>query len=402
MGVEKVKKIITLVMAINLLAILLIPHSAFALGVAIGPQTLQITDALRGGEYNQSVTVFNPSEAATSYVIRAEGTAAEWLSFYRLSNNEPIEQFDIPGQSNVEIVVRVAIPADASNDNYTATIYAETAPVETGEPGAYAKMQSSARLTISVTGTQKIQGTVGSISVHDTELGIPVRFVVNFNNTGNVAVNPRIDCQISQGGSQVAAFTHDSTVVKPSTQEDIALQWETTGVATGDYTAELMVSLDGNVLDTQKAVFKIMPQGTFTMQGELKDLRYEGEVRKGSLLKLYADFSNTGEADVRARLTVEVYKDSALFDVLESEEILVPLGKTETLMTYFKPLEKASYSLSGTVAYSGKVSEAKVLDLDVTGQGTSAGGGLPWLYIGGGAGGLLVIIVVVFLFTKMR
>ena len=392
------KRGIALAVIINLFLICLISSSALALGVAIGPQTLKIEDALRGGVYERVVTVFNPSEPDTAYTIRAEGNAAAWLSFYRWDTEQPIDTFNIPGKSNVTILIKVSVPVDIANDIYTATIYAETAPIDvSGETGVSAKMQASSQLTISVTGTQKIEGTVGSITVRDTEVGIPLRFEVNLKNTGNVEVKPRIDCQISQDDIQIATFTHDTSSVKPGSQENISVEWDTSNAQIGDYTADLQVSLNGNILDSRKATFKIVPPGTFTMQGELIDLKYEGQAAYGHMSKLLADFENTGESDVLAKLSIEVYKNSELVDVLESEETLAPIGEITTLTTYFRPTEKVNYSLNGFVTYSGKQSNQKVIIINLAENSASS---LLWPILGGIAG--VLIISGIFVFWRRR
>ncbi len=409
---------------------------AFALGVAVGPQVLTVNDALRGQEYEEVVTVTNPDTEDGNYVIRAEGAAGSWLSFYRYDTKEPLDKFVVSGEGHFLVLIKIAVPGDAANGTYTAIIYVETAPVNMpGQGGSSAILQSKVALTVSVTGTQKIAGAVTSITVHDTEIGVPARLAVSFQNAGNVAVNPRLDCQIKQGESPVATLSQDQTTIKPGDTGDVVVEWDTTKAQTGDYTADISVSLSGNVLKTAKAAFKVMPQGTFTMQGELVQMTYQGAAAVNQMAKLVAQFKNTGQADTRAKLTVEVNKNGTLVDALESDEVLVPKGEVGTLTTYYKPTEEGRYTFNGVVTYAGKKSNEGIVTIDLkavsgtvsttvsaipssettgtkttqnTGSettGTNAGGlfGLSWLswpIIGGAAGGLLVIIIIIFLLSK--
>ena len=391
------------------LAIGFLPAPAYALGAAMAPATMEITDTLRGGEYLRSITVFNPSTPDCMYNLRTAGVAAKWLSLLDFDTREPIQQVLVPAQRSVNVVVKLNIPPEAANGNYTATIYAETAPVDvSGGSGVSAIMQAESDVTIGVTGTQKIEGSAGSITVHDTEVGSPAHFIVNFSNSGNVVASPTINCRINMGESQVGEINNNTTPVNPGEQGNIGLDWDTNGVKTGDYTAEVAVSLNGNLLKTQKVSFKVTPIGTLTANGELTEMRSAGQATLGQMTKLLALFKNTGEADTKAKLTIEVNKDGALVDVLESDEVLVPVGKTGSLTAYFKPAENGSYTLNGVVNYSGKQTNTMQLILNVgegSGQSSSKGNGdgstgksFNMLYpILGGAGLVVLIIVVVWM-----
>ena len=394
------------------LAVCFLPAPVYALGAAMAPATMGLTDVLRGSEYQRSIAVFNPSVPQCFYNLRTEGEAAGWLSLLDFDTQQPIQQVLVPAQKSVYIILKVNIPPDAANGSYTATIYSETAPVEvTGGSGVSAVMQAKCDLTISITGTQKIAGSVGSVTVHDTEVGSPAHFAVNFDNKGNVVVSPAIDCKINLDGSQVGEITEDKTPVNPGSQGNIGLDWDTNGAKTGDYTAEVAVTLDGKLLNTQKVSFKVMPVGTLTTNGELTNMRSAGQAAVGQMTKLLADFKNTGEADAKAKLTVEVNKDGTMLDLLESEEVLVPMGKTGTLTAYFKPGEKGKYTLNGVINYAGKQTNAMQLTLTVgdTGQANAASGNgdtgksFNMLYpVGGGAAILILAAVVLFTVKKRR
>jgi P pilus assembly chaperone PapD len=59
------------------LLVCLFPSTISALGVAIGPTAFEITNALRGSEYERTITVFNPSTTTeTHYNLSTDGQAA--------------------------------------------------------------------------------------------------------------------------------------------------------------------------------------------------------------------------------------------------------------------------------------------------------------------------------------
>jgi len=67
-------------------------------------------------------------------------------------------------------------------------------------------MQVPILVHIEVTGTQVITGNVNDILADDVEVGYPLRLIVIFQNTGNVAAAPLIEATITYNGEDVASF----------------------------------------------------------------------------------------------------------------------------------------------------------------------------------------------------
>lgn len=231
-------------------------------------------------------------------------------------------------------------------------------------------LQATSVLTVTVTGTQIIAGTVFSIKARDTEAGLPLRLAVDFKNTGNVAVTPRIDCQILKGTETVAQFSYNQTEVRAESQEIIPVEWATTIEQVGAYTARVSVLLNDKLLETKELTFNLLPPGTFTKQGELTSLAYDGQPVLNSLIKFLGVFKNTGEADARAKLIAEVFFNGTLIDTAISEETLIPVGENGTLTSYYKLTQKGQYIIRAYATYEGKQTETK--DIVVTVTGTTA------------------------------
>lgn len=355
------------------LLFLLLPAPSYALGIAVAPATMEFTDTLRGVEYERSLTIFNPSQPECKYNLRAEGEAAKWLSFFAADTGNPVQQILIPAQNCAYVVVKVNIPPDIANGNYLATIYAETVPTAIpGGGGVSTLMQGRSEVSIGVTGGQIIEGTVNTISANDTEAGMPMRLVVNFTNSGNVTVQPKINCLIYKGTGKVAEFTDDTTSVKPQSQENIQTEWATTVDQTGDYTGQATVSLGDKVLVTQDLAFKILPPGTFSKQGELTSLNYLGQPLLDTTIKIQAGFKNTGEGDVMAKLIAEVYFNGNLIDTSNSEDTLIPVRQTGNIISYLKLSKTGNYTIKGYISYSGKQTEIKEIAINVPKGSSSA------------------------------
>ncbi len=383
------RRVVLLVLGL-LALVTFLPTSTLAVGVAIGPTTVEIPNAVRGGEYERTVTVFNPSDPETEYALSTDGEAGTWVSLCDWNTRQAVASVTIAGRGSATILLKVNVPGDIANGSYTATVYAETAPIAgTGENGASTVLQGKSVLTVTVSDTQTVGGTVLSIQARDIEAGLPLRLEVNFRNTGNVAVTPQIDCAVNEEDVKIAEFTHAETSVTAGTQEVIRMEWADTVDLNGEYVALVTVSLADQVLDTREVPFRVLPVGTFSKTGEFISLGYEGEPTTSATLKVLGSFKSTGQADCRAKLILEVYRDGGLVDALESEESLVPVGETSILTAYLKPGRAGEYTVKGHIAYDGKQTDTMETSFTVTGGSSKTSSVLPFV-IGGIGGGLVI------------
>lgn len=356
------------IIIVGLILVLLI-SDAGAVGLGVVPSELSIADALRGEEYEQTINVYNTDVMTTTFKPYATGEIIEWIGFYGEEGNV-LTKITIPGKSSAKVLLRFKIPSDAASGNYTSIVYVENVPGEAAGEGAAAQMliRMPVDITIGVTGEQILEGIVSGITIRDTEIDYPLRIEVLFQNTGNVVAKPAIDVEISKGGATVQSFTSTDKAVKPNTREIIPVEWDTKGQTIGDYVADVAVSLDGDVLYEREIPFKILERGTLTRKGELTDLSYEGELMIGEMIKVLATFENTGKIDTKAKFTGEVHRNGKLVETIESEELEVPVRKTNTLISYFKLDKTGDYKISGYAIYEGKKTDTKEILLEIPGE----------------------------------
>ena len=432
------KKVTTAIVGLLVLLVLFMPVQVHSAGVAIGPQSIEITAAIRGGDYERIVTVFNPSTYEDNFTIGASGEAGNWLSFYEWQSKTPtpLENFTIKAGGDIPILVKIKVPQDAFNGSYKATIFAETKPNEVSNTSqVLAVMRSEAFLSIEVSGNMIVAGEVNTITAQDAEVGYPIRLEINFKNTGNVAVQPQVDYQIMKGTTKVTEGTDNKTSVKAGSIVDIGIELDSASALTGDYSGHVNVSLQGKSLASKDVSFKLLPAGTFTKKGEITSLQYEGNTLQNNMLKILAEFKNTGEGDALAKLIGEVYIGSDLVDTIKSEDTLIPVHESGTLTAYLKLANAGMYVIKGYISYEGKRTGTQEISLNVAaapvapplqasnvpssatpssvvpvnqskpnaGQATEVSGGVPsyLLYIGI-AVGALIIIYLVFRLMKRR
>ena len=371
-----IKRVGIRIVLIALLLLLLSGVTLFpvaAIGIAVTPSHLEISDALRGGEFERNITIYNPDPEITSYTLSASGDAGLWISFFKQDDpTSPVDRVTIPGNENVRILVKFTIPQDAANGEHKATIIVTSVPAEeaSGGSGQVVSLAAPVAVTIFVTGNQILSGVVNGISADDAEVKYPLRIKVQFHNTGNVVATPLITVKIAtQDGTTINNFTSSEFNVKPQKHETILVEWDTTGKEPGDYIANISVTLGDSVIKQEQLNFAILPVGTLTRSGSLTELKFGGEPGLGVLTAIQATFVNTGKIDTKAKFVGEVYHNDILVDTLQSEELLVIIGDVELLESYFKPDQPGEYRIKGYVIYEGKKTEEKEISFTITKDG---------------------------------
>ena len=250
------------------LIFVLVTSNVDALGIGIAPSRFTIDDALKGGAFDQKLTIYNADNESCNYEFVGAGEIGEWASFYALDGKTPINMTEVPGRSSKKIITRFSIPAYVANGSYTGKIYVQTIPENvTGEgQGAtvHAVLRMAAEGTILVTGKQNLTGIVTNITAMDTEVNNTLQINVEFQNTGDVFAYPAIDVNITKNNSLVDHFVYNQTAVMPGANETIPVEWNTTGQIPGNYSLNVTASLNGDVLATKDLTVRILSPGTLT------------------------------------------------------------------------------------------------------------------------------------------
>lgn len=380
------------IILIGLLIVLLSPLVS-AMGIGIAPTETNITNAIRGGEYERTITIFNPSDDANNFTFDAEGEIKEWISFYSVADlTKSANKTSIGSRGKDTILMKIKVPEDASSTIYSAYINVATVPpeVEGIQQGVAARLSSRAKIIINVTGDQIIDGIVKAITVDNTEPGFPLRISTIFQNTGNVVAKPKISVTILQGGNNISNFVNEDIKVKPEVAETIISEWNTTtSSAIGDYNASISVSLDGKELRSENLQFKILPVGTLSRKGNLTEIIIDGKPELDTTLKVKGHFQNTGQIDTLAKFGAEIYINNKLVDNIVSDELTVKTGEDVFLTSYLKIASPGEYNIKGKVTYSGKSTDVKEYSF-------KAGKGMP------GFEGMLAIILIVITVVIIR
>jgi len=352
--------------AMILIILIMMVQSVDALGVGLSPGDMVFDNSLKGSTYENTLTIINMDTEDMNYSLSSSGDIGGWVSYYHLDPDTQIQTVKVPANGKTSVIVKFQIPPDAASKNYTGELLVRSVPIKTDASGSQQSLiiGGSSQVRIIVIGDQIVDGVVNGISVNDIEPGYPVKIETMFRNTGNVVVTPEINVTILKDGELIQSYIYDETTTKPSVTEAIIAEWKTTNEnIPGDYTANVIVSLNDKILRSTDLPFTIFPVGTFTRQGNLTDIIIEGEPTIGSMVKVYAFFENTGEIGTAAKFTGEVYKDGNLIDTITSEELQVEKYEEAELVSYFKLESKGDYQIKGKVIYSGKETPVKEVSL---------------------------------------
>ncbi|MBT0733827.1 hypothetical protein KH990_10725 [Methanoculleus bourgensis] len=365
---------VTMVAAILLVAAI-VCQPVSAAGIAVGPSSLAIDNALRGGSFERSLTIFNPSDTGFDVVLKTEGSAKDWIKFSAIDGSEEIQKVYAPKKGQIPVLMRVKVPDDAANGRYTAKVIVETVPGEKVPGSVGTILQATSTLEITVTDVERVSGEVMSIVVRDTEVDIPLGIEVGFKNTGNVVATPEITAVISRDGTVIDTISEAKTPVSPTITERIVVHWPNEGLAAGTYQVDVTVSLRDAILAEEGRTFEILPLGSLTRQGELTDLGYEGALTVGKPIKITGLFKNSGSIATRARLSGEVYRGGSLVDVISGDEMTIQVFSENPLTAYYTPKEPGEYTMKTCAVFEGKTTDSK--DMVFTIQPDSSGLSLP-------------------------
>ena len=357
-----------------LLSLSLLACSAGAVSIGISPAELYFDNVLKGGYAEGEVAVSTSSETPVNFVIAAKGSIKDWIDF------EPSENLTFSKNDMRRITVIVKPPENVANGVYTGTIIASTEPTQLDGEGVGVGVTAgtTSDVSIRITGEEIKKASVQSIKVSDTEEGFPVEFSVSILNEGNVIIQPLIEIEITKKGESeiLKSVSHSQTSVLPTKMNIIRVKIGTEGLKIGEYSAKVKVFLDGEKLSEETLYFSILERGTLSKKGVLQKIWNEPWAIAGDIVKIDAYFENAGELLFTAKFKGEIYMGDKLFEIVESEELEVPIGKTVIMSAYFRPGLPGQYVVRGHVIYGGKTTETKesFINVNPKQEGTSPQG----------------------------
>ncbi len=334
---------------------LLFAGSAAAMGLS--PSRITIDSALKGETYQQSLRVFNLEDSPVVVEFNVTDNFTGWATFYNADDLEtPITSGEIPGNGDSFFLMKIHIPEDTPNGEYTGDLVVKTAAGSyTGtETGSSVSHGIKSRMRITVTGDELLSGEVLGITIFDAEVNRETRVRLQFKNTGNVKENPVLKADIKREGSSIDSFEFTGPDFQVGELKSVDFSWDTTGNPPGEYTADVRVYLKDIMIHEEEINFTIFERGALTAFAELMEVSATENVAPGGTARIYARIWNRGDIDITAVLKAEVYFNGELVDVIESDDVYVNKDHFGELIAYYKPETAGVYTLKPEVVFEGK------------------------------------------------
>jgi hypothetical protein len=343
------------------------------------PSTIELENGLRGQRYESKTTLVNQTGEPRIFALAAGGDTAPWTTMTSANDPDasPIDQITVPAESEVEVIVTIAIPETAPNgevrgvntyDGYTQEAFRTREGLVTG-------FQQPVRIV--VTGDQVLDLRVGDVSARTVEVGQPLRVRTQLTNQGNVDTVADLALEFfalppdASAQHHIDSFASRLDSIAPGQSGTVETAWDTAERAPGRYRADYAVSLEGERLALGSFEFELVPAGSLTRTGVIVDVTVVDPVAPGAINRADVQFENTGQVDSLAHFAGHVYMDGVAIAEAESPDALtVRPGEQVTLSAFFRlPQGEGDYELRGRVFFEGSQTDEAAAAFQVAGAG---------------------------------
>ncbi|MEK7122458.1 MAG: hypothetical protein AAB855_01230, partial [Patescibacteria group bacterium] len=225
---------------------------------------------------------------------------------------------------------------------------------------------------------------------------------VEIENTGNVAARPE---KITMAVVNIndPSFKYEETIdaavmspVKPFSVEERTLITKAQ-LRTGLYKVDFAVYDDKNALIFERKDYslQIFPPGTLAQKGELVSFASDKkQYKQNEIVVFNGQFKNMGEVGIMAALNIDISQNGERKDLITTEEVFVPPGKTADFSSTARLEKSGTYAAKAIVPFGIYKSNEQEVSIVIE--------GLPMLLIGGVLVGLAIIGALVIVLFKRR
>ena len=224
------------------------PLAVLAIGQVTEP--INITNALRGGEYQSELIVVNTENKQVTVQFSAEGQIADWTKFYLPTDlkNTIATTTTIAADTNLNVYAVFSVPQDTPNGEYKGLVSVIRLPdAAASQDQSYATIAQKIdrEVTIKVSDQEVINLNVSVIpKTYDLKTGeaLSVRFI--YDNQSNISLSPSIEFKIKKDDKTIYnviyPYPENEPAVRPNAQHEIpTIEIPTNNWVNGKYLAEL-------------------------------------------------------------------------------------------------------------------------------------------------------------------
>ncbi len=337
-------------------------------GLGVSPTRFTITHMIKNIDYERTFVLSHGEHSEAKFLrLEVDNAIEDWVT------TNMGKEFTWPtssgaGDAQFPIKIIVKAPKDVPNGNYTGAIRIinTSAPKEVAAisgAGASVSLAVAIEADFTLTDEQLLDYDVHSIFVpHQVEEDSPLEISVHIENKGNVKARPsKVEVDFYDQFNEAlleSQIIQDLDSVDPATEDGEIIVEVPQTLGIGHFWARVLVYKDATVVKEEDVTFEVVKLGTLQMRGKLLAVRHEPSIDPGEVLKIVADFENTGKIDLAAKLIIEAYKGGSLVEVVESDARGVRIGEKQELTAFFTPPGEGEYRLVSKVEYSGQETPA--------------------------------------------
>jgi hypothetical protein len=373
--------------------------------VGIYPTVVNFKDALRSGQYLETIGVLNGSSQGAYFHFNLSGTAAPWLHVVSSEQHlTPITELWAPnGAAPTTAVLELQVPATTADGTYTGLITVSSPPRKTTKKGQTAVgLGAQIGVTVAITGTEVVAAKLlNAFTFPKIEVGEQLPVFAVIKNLGNVSLQPRFHLEVTKATGRTAVFTWHGVggaATLPGQTTTYQLEWpasETETQTLGKYTAGLTVSFpSGKRLGSWSLPFQLYPYGSLHRGGKLLSLKLSNRPALGGTAIAHAAVVSTGEVQQETNFVGTLYRDGTLVQAIKSPVpvLLAPKnenGDSASIAVPFTVSKNGLYRLTGSANFAGAQSNTETLTFRI------GAAPIPIVYEIGGAVVVLALIALI-------
>ncbi|MBR9693103.1 hypothetical protein GOV07_04205 [Candidatus Woesearchaeota archaeon] len=380
------------------LLLLVFTPVTLAVGIGVNKGSISYEDVLQNGYAQEVILVTTDSPETIIGTYQFEGGIAPWLRV-----EPPVDEFEFSRGNPYALTLIVEPPRDARLEDYDGGFRVLTGEIlrsDGGKIGTSTRAAFFIKIALGVSGTERLECSMGGVRIKDTELEQPFDFMANVVNKGNVRIQPEFKISIYDQFQEklVAelAVPMDEEIF-PTVTSNFVTQ-VTYDLSPGQYWATVELPLCG---DSTFLTFDVLDRGGVADKGELLRVEAQSWAETGDIIPIKAIFLNKGSRIVSAKFkgTITTRNGGRLVKVIDTDLYNVPPGETAEIETFFNPVDPAQYIVAGRVLYNNKLTFQKGTVINVEGMKllAAASFGGPFLLIL-----FLLIAILVFLILIAR
>ncbi|MGM5484477.1 MAG: hypothetical protein ACQEP1_01240 [Nanobdellota archaeon] len=337
--------------------LILLVNNAMAIGLAINPVNINMTDLLRNGyaERDFRVSTSTDEQLTIRRSLKHNATANDWISF------EPnVTSFNISEGNPQRMTVIVEPPADVPNGVYK-TLMRFRIDMDRdfeGQTSAIIETAVASRLSIEISDDEIVDCQVLSSNVENAEMGNEIDFDFRTINYGNVWLNPEVEIDVwnKDQSEIVKTVRKNKTEIGPTLRKEFTTSLSTDDLDIGQYFADVSVEPCG-FEDTM--TFDVLEPGAMSVSGKLVQIKNKVWNNVGDDIEVKPIFKNTGEKDVSAVFKGDIMLDNKVVKNLESGNMEIESSETGEIPMTFSPEKPGRYKVKGRIYYEDKQSFEK-------------------------------------------